>query len=36
MGSCFITQGAQPGALWQPRAVGWGGVGREVQEWGNM
>ena len=25
MGSCFITQGVQPGALWQPREVGWGG-----------
>ena len=25
MGSCCITQGAQPGALWQPRGVGWGG-----------
>ena len=25
MGSCSITQGAQPGALWQPGAVGWGG-----------
>ena len=26
MGSCFVTQGAQPGALWQPRGVGWGWV----------
>ena len=25
MGSCYITQGAQPGALWQLRGVGWGG-----------
>ena len=25
MGSCSVTQGAQPGALWQPRGVGWGG-----------
>ena len=24
MGSCYITQGAQQGALWQPRRVGWG------------
>ena len=24
MGSCYITQPAQPGALWQPRGVGWG------------
>ena len=22
---CFVTQGAQPSALWQPREVGWGG-----------
>ena len=35
MGSCCITQGAQPRALRQPRGVGWGGGrgGREgVQE----
>ena len=25
MGSCCITQGAQPGAPWPPRGVGWGG-----------
>ena len=25
MGSCFITQGAPPSALWQPRGVRWGG-----------
>ena len=24
MGSCCITQGAQPSALWEPREVGWG------------
>ena len=24
-------QGAQPGALWQSRGVGWGGGGSEVQ-----
>ena len=23
LGSCGITQGTQPGALWQPRGVGW-------------
>ena len=23
MGSCCITQGAQPGAVWRPRGVGW-------------
>ena len=33
MGSCYITQGAQPAALWWPRGVGWGG-GREAQEGG--
>ena len=27
MGSCCITQGTQPGALWQPRGVGWSGRG---------
>ena len=35
MGSCCITQGAQPSALRQPKGVGWGGGrgGREgVQE----
>ena len=25
MGICYVTQGAQASALWQPRAVGWGG-----------
>ena len=24
MGSCYITQGTQPGALWWPRGLGWG------------
>ena len=24
VGSCSIIQGAQPGALWQPRGLGWG------------
>ena len=34
MGSCCVTQGAQPGALWQPRW--WDGVGngRETQKGG--
>ena len=36
VGSCCITQGAQLSALWQPRGVGWGGAGREVQEGGDM
>ena len=27
-----MTQGTQPSALRQPRSVGWGGGGREVQE----
>ena len=31
MGSCCIAQGAQLGALWQPRGVGWFGIGKEVQ-----
>ena len=35
MESYWITQGAQPGALGQPRGVGWDGEGREVQEGGN-
>ena len=36
MGSCCITQGTQPGALWQHR--GWNGVGggKEVQEGGDI
>ena len=32
MGSCCITQGAQPGALWWPKRVGLGEGGREAQE----
>ena len=34
MGSCCVTQGAQPGALGQPR--GWDGIGgrREAQDGG--
>ena len=27
MRSCYVTQGVQPGALWQAREIGW--VGRE-------
>ena len=34
VGSGCITQEVQPGALWQPREVRWGGGGRYVQEWG--
>ena len=29
--SCYITQGAQPGALWQPGGEGWE-EGKEAQE----
>ena len=36
VGICCVTQGAQTGALWQPRGVGWGGRGREVQERGDI
>ena len=37
MGSCCIICRAQPGALWQSRALGYGGEGeREVQEGGNI
>ena len=36
MGNCSIAQTAQSGALWQPRGVGWGGGGREVQEEGDI
>ena len=33
MGSCCLTPRAQPGALWQPKGVGWGGgLGGEIQE----
>ena len=31
-----MTQGAQPGAVWQPRGSGWNGVYGEVQEGGDM
>ena len=30
MGNCFRIQGAQPGALEQPRGVGWGAGWKEV------
>ena len=33
--SCYITQGAQPGALLRPRKVRWW-AGREAQEGGDM
>ena len=36
MGICCVSQGAQTGALWQPRGVGWGGGGREGQEGGDI
>ena len=36
MGVCCITQGAQPGALGQPRRVGWDGSGKEFHERGNI
>ena len=33
----YITQEAQPSALWQPRGVGWGGgLGGEIQEGGDI
>ena len=35
MGICFVTQGTQTGALYQPRGVGQGGSGREVQKRGD-
>ena len=34
LGFCWMMQGAQPGALRQPRGVGWDG--REVQEGGDI
>ena len=36
MERCYITQGAQPGTLWQPRVRGWGECERKVQERGDM
>ena len=35
MGICSMTQGAQTGALYQPRRVRWGEK-REVQEGGDI
>ena len=35
-GDCCITQGTQTGALYQPRRVGWEGVGREIHEGGDI
>ena len=32
MGSCYKTQGAQSGALWQPWGVEWDGGGRLERE----
>ena len=34
VGSCRITQGAQPGALWRSREVGWGGWEGGRRGWG--
>ena len=31
-GICCMAQETQTGALYQPRGVGWGGDGREVQK----
>ena len=31
MGSCYIAQGARLSAVWQHRAVGWGGVGGRLK-----
>ena len=36
MGSCYITQGTQPGALWQFRGVDGVGDGKKVQEGENI
>jgi len=36
MGICCLTQGTQTRALEQPRGVGWGGGGREVQKGGDL
>ena len=35
MGSFCIIQGAQLGALWQPRGMGWVEGSREAQEEGD-
>ena len=31
-----MSQETQTGSLYQPRGVGWGGEGREVQKGGNI
>ena len=36
MGSCCVAQGAQPGGVWQPGGMGWGGRWERVQEGGDM
>ena len=36
MGICCVTQEIKKGALYQPRGMGWGGDGREVQEGGRI
>ena len=36
MGVCFVTQGTQTGALYQPRGLGWGGRWEGVQEGGDI
>ena len=36
MGSYYITQGAQPGALWWPKGAGWGWWWREAPEGENI
>ena len=36
MGICCMAQETQTGALYQPRGVGWGGDGREVQKGGDI
>ena len=36
MGICCVAQEIKKGAQYQPRGVGWGGDGREVQEGGGI
>ena len=36
MGICYMSQGTQARALYQPRGVGWGGRWGEVQQGGNI
>ena len=35
-GTCCMAQETQTGALYQPRGMGWGGDGREVQKGGDI